>query len=45
MKKMKRTLVPRCPGSGLALIPLAAVTDDYFDISKNLDIFAELYKK
>src|SRR4029453_16871761 len=27
------------------LIPIAAVTNDYFEISKNLDIFATLYKE
>lgn len=28
-----------------AIIPIAAVSDDYFEISKNLDIFATLYKE
>ncbi len=29
----------------VALIPIAAVKDNYFEISKNLDIFATLYKE
>lgn len=28
-----------------AMIPIAAVTNNYFEISKNLDIFATLYKE
>ncbi|MBA3648601.1 MAG: S41 family peptidase [Chitinophagales bacterium] len=44
LKKFKRPLVI----SGLVLlafIPIASVTDNYFEISKNLDIFATLYKE
>src|SRR5438132_6157101 len=29
----------------LAFIPIATTTDNYFEISKNLDIFATLYKE
>jgi carboxyl-terminal processing protease len=44
LKKIRKPLLI----AGLAvatLLPIAAVTNDYFEISKNLDIFATLYKE
>src|SRR5580765_5072988 len=44
LKKFRRPLL--IAGLAIAtLIPIAAVTNDYFEISKNLDIFATLYKE
>src|SRR5438552_18966912 len=44
IKKLQKPLL--IAGLALAtLIPIAGVTNDYFEISKNLDIFATLYKE
>src|SRR6185436_9499977 len=44
LKKFKRTLLVL--GLSLAIIiPIGFVGDNYFEISKNLDIFATLYKE
>jgi len=44
LKNLKRPLL-LVAISLAALIPIAAVKDNYFEISKNLDIFATLYKE
>lgn len=42
--KMKRQLLIAAIAV-ISLLPIAAVTNSYFEISKNLDIFATLYKE
>src|SRR5215467_9669848 len=44
LKKLKRPLIISALVL-IAFIPIASVTDNYFEISKNLDIFATLYKE
>lgn len=44
MKKFKKPLLIAAFAI-LAFIPIATTTDSYFEISKNLDIFATLYKE
>ena len=44
MKKFKKPLLIAAFAL-LAFIPIATTTDSYFEISKNLDIFATLYKE
>src|SRR5688572_30425544 len=43
-RTVKRTLIIAVL-AGAALLPMAFVTNTYFEISKNLDIFATLYKE
>lgn len=45
MKKKMKTLLLLAGLSVAAFLPIAAVTNNYFEISKNLDIFATLYKE
>lgn len=44
LKKLKRPLLIAAIAL-TAMVPIAAVTNNYFEISKNLDIFATLYKE
>ncbi|MEO5675213.1 MAG: S41 family peptidase [Chitinophagales bacterium] len=44
MNKLKKSLIITAL-SLLAFIPIASTTNNYFEISKNLDIFATLYKE